>query len=233
MTTLSNEDLVAQFGWTMQIIFDSTGGHIPAFWRPPYGDTDARVYAIATEIFGLTAFIWNEDSSDWTLSDVPPPVTVQQVETSIQGWLAGPKDPGLIILEHELSNDSVTAFMTSYPVGQKNGWNTVSTIQGMLGGTTQWWQNATAFPLGAASVDTASSTSSSSSSGSQSSSAAQTSGSSSSTTTSSSSSSSPASATTPVKVQTNGATRQGFAGTTSGKLTFISLAAFSILLGFW
>jgi chitin deacetylase len=47
MTTLSNEMVAAELGWTMQIIHDSTGGRLPRFWRPPYGDSDNRVRAIA------------------------------------------------------------------------------------------------------------------------------------------------------------------------------------------
>lgn len=47
MTTLSNEMVLAELGWTMKIIHDSTGGRVPRFWRPPYGDSDSRVRAIA------------------------------------------------------------------------------------------------------------------------------------------------------------------------------------------
>lgn len=61
MTTLSNEDVLAQLGWTMQVIHDSTGGRVPKFWRPPYGDTDARVSAIASEVLGMIAIIWNQE----------------------------------------------------------------------------------------------------------------------------------------------------------------------------
>jgi chitin deacetylase len=61
MTTLTNIELVAQFGWTMEIIHNSTGGRLPRFWRPPYGDTDVRVHAIAKELFGLTAILWNQE----------------------------------------------------------------------------------------------------------------------------------------------------------------------------
>jgi chitin deacetylase len=61
MTTLSNLDVVAQFGWTMELIHNSTGGRLPKFWRPPYGDTDVRVKAIAQEIFGLTTILWNQE----------------------------------------------------------------------------------------------------------------------------------------------------------------------------
>ncbi|KZP17236.1 carbohydrate esterase family 4 protein [Athelia psychrophila] len=61
MTTLTNLELVAEFGWTMEVIHNSTGGRLPAFWRPPYGDTDMRVHVIAAEIFGLTGILWNHE----------------------------------------------------------------------------------------------------------------------------------------------------------------------------
>lgn len=61
MTTLSNEDVVAQLGWTLQLIYNSTEGRLARYWRPPYGDIDARVSAIAQEVFGLTAIVWNHE----------------------------------------------------------------------------------------------------------------------------------------------------------------------------
>ena len=61
MTTLSDMDVVAQLGWTMQIIYDSTGGKLPSYWRPPYGDIDTRVTAIGKYVFGMTAIIWNQE----------------------------------------------------------------------------------------------------------------------------------------------------------------------------
>ena len=60
MTTLSNLDVLAQLGWTMQIIYDSSG-KLPRFWRPPYGETDARVSGIAREVFGMTTVMWNQE----------------------------------------------------------------------------------------------------------------------------------------------------------------------------
>jgi chitin deacetylase len=59
--SLSNEDVVAQLGYTMQAIRDLTGGRLPAYWRPPFGDSDARVSAIAKEVFGMTTIIWNQE----------------------------------------------------------------------------------------------------------------------------------------------------------------------------
>ncbi|KAF8877556.1 hypothetical protein CPB84DRAFT_1752107 [Gymnopilus junonius] len=134
MTTLSNLDLVAQFGWTMQIIYDSTGGRVPKYWRPPYGDTDMRVRAIAKEIFGLTTVVWNHDSADWAQTATPP------IETALTGFLASPKHPGLIILEHELTNITVSGFIEAYPLIQQNGWNCQSLIKASGNGAT--YQNA-------------------------------------------------------------------------------------------
>jgi len=61
MTTLSNLDVLAQLGWTMKLMHDSTGGRLPRYWRPPYGDNDNRVVAIAWEVFGLRAIHWNQE----------------------------------------------------------------------------------------------------------------------------------------------------------------------------
>lgn len=61
MTTLDNMAVLGQLGWTMEIIHNSTGGRLPKYWRPPYGDSDNRVNAIAREVFGLTTVIWNQE----------------------------------------------------------------------------------------------------------------------------------------------------------------------------
>jgi hypothetical protein len=63
VTTLSNNDVVAELGWTMQIISDLTGGRLPLYWRPPFGDVDNRVRAIAKGVFGLETVPWNQGES--------------------------------------------------------------------------------------------------------------------------------------------------------------------------
>jgi peptidoglycan/xylan/chitin deacetylase (PgdA/CDA1 family) len=60
MTSMSNEDVLSELGWTMQIIADLNGGRIPRFWRPPFGDVDNRVRAIAKGVFGLETVVWNK-----------------------------------------------------------------------------------------------------------------------------------------------------------------------------
>ena len=144
MTTLSNEDVVAQLGWTLQLIYNSTEGRLARYWRPPYGDIDARVTAIAKEVFGLTAIVWNHEyalffysivsllsqsdfsSEDWTLG-APGGTTPQAIQSNFSVWLSGSQSPGLIVLEHELTNASVQAFMAAYPVMKQYNWNLKST----------------------------------------------------------------------------------------------------------
>ena len=60
MTTLSNEQIIAELGWTKKIMKDVTGV-TPTFWRPPFGDVDNRVRAIATAM-GLKTSIWTRIS---------------------------------------------------------------------------------------------------------------------------------------------------------------------------
>ncbi|KAJ7119949.1 chitin deacetylase [Mycena crocata] len=125
MTTRSNLEVVAELGWTMEAIHNSTGGRVPKYWRPPYGDSDVRTTAIAKEVFGLTTVIWNQDTLDWSIGS-PGGTTPGVVNSSMTEWLTGPKNPGLIILEHESSVDTIHAFMAAYPVMVQNKWNPVS-----------------------------------------------------------------------------------------------------------
>jgi len=45
----------------MQLIHNSTGGRVPRYWRPPYGDSDMRVRSIAKAVFGMDTVIWNQE----------------------------------------------------------------------------------------------------------------------------------------------------------------------------
>ncbi|KAF8743488.1 Carbohydrate esterase family 4 protein, partial [Rhizoctonia solani] len=126
MTTLSNEEALAELAWTMQVIHDMTGGRVPRFWRPPYGDSDNRVRAIAREVLGLTTVIWNDDTNDWAITETPATQTVAGATKILQKAYSGPKSPGLCILEHELSDQSVSIFMDTFPLIAQNGWTAKS-----------------------------------------------------------------------------------------------------------
>lgn len=141
MSLLTNEQLVSEFGWTMQIIHDSTGGRVPRYWRPPYGDADNRVRAVAKYVFGLTTVVWNQDSEDWTQGS-PGGTTLDAIQTAFTGWLNGPRTPGLIVLEHEITGADVTAFMNMYPlIAQAAGgtpWIATS-VAGLFDGHATGW----------------------------------------------------------------------------------------------
>lgn len=55
--------------------------------------------------------------------------TLQAINASMTKWLNGPKSPGLIILEHELTNQTVQAFEDAYPLMVQTGWKMESTAR--------------------------------------------------------------------------------------------------------
>ena len=60
MTSLSNDAVFAELVYTMQIIYNCTGGRVAKYWRPPYGDSDRRVQGIAN-CLNLTTILWNHE----------------------------------------------------------------------------------------------------------------------------------------------------------------------------
>lgn len=75
LTTLTNEEVVAELGYTREIIKVSRNGNIyassspcaqdiigvtPTTFRPPYGDFDDRIRAIAMAM-GLQPIAWTRD----------------------------------------------------------------------------------------------------------------------------------------------------------------------------
>ena len=137
-TNLTDAQVVGELGWTMQAISDVTGGRIPLFWRPPYGDVDNRVRAIAKEVFGMETVLWNRDTNDWKIGS-DETVTVESVKTEMENWFTGPKSPGVVALEHEINNNSLEVFAAAYPHMAENGWQ-VKSVADAFG--MNWYQNA-------------------------------------------------------------------------------------------
>ncbi|KAL1412790.1 hypothetical protein Q8F55_000538 [Vanrija albida] len=137
-TSLSNEQVLGELGWTMQAIADLTGGRIPAYWRPPYGDVDNRVRTIAKAVFGLETVLWNRDTNDWKIGS-DPAYTIESVKGILDGWLNGPRSPGILALEHEITSATVEAFMAEYPKFAAQNWQ-VSAVADAYG--LDWYQNA-------------------------------------------------------------------------------------------
>ncbi|KAN0063862.1 chitin deacetylase [Thecaphora frezii] len=112
LTTLTNEQIVAELGWTREVI-RRVIGVTPNTMRPPYGDIDDRVRAISNQM-GLTPIIWttapgggNYDTNDWkigagTVSAAEVVVTFENIIKS-----APQLDTGYIVLAHDLYQQSV------------------------------------------------------------------------------------------------------------------------------
>ena len=77
-------------------------------------------------------------TEDWSIGESGG-ATPASVQANLKKWLTGPKSPGLITLEHELTKDTVNAFMTAFPMIQSNGWKLVSVAE-LDGGSA--YQNA-------------------------------------------------------------------------------------------
>ncbi|KAG0222348.1 chitin deacetylase [Mortierella sp. GBA43] len=107
MTSLTNEQVVAELKWTEKAIFD-TIGVTPLYWRPPFGDVDNRVRAIAKQL-GYKTSIWTQgfDTNDWNIPGKT--ATAQSVVDTFKGWLT--KIPtmqtGFIVLQHDLFPEEV------------------------------------------------------------------------------------------------------------------------------
>ncbi|KAI7907944.1 uncharacterized protein BX663DRAFT_445982 [Cokeromyces recurvatus] len=111
MTSLSNGSVVAELYWTMKAIKEITGVTTKC-WRPPYGDVDDRVRAIAWQM-GLQTILWDEDTDDWNMpgeggGKLPP----STVDGYFENWITDRKNgkdnkTGHIVLQHELNNSTV------------------------------------------------------------------------------------------------------------------------------
>jgi peptidoglycan/xylan/chitin deacetylase (PgdA/CDA1 family) len=117
MTTLTNQEVLAELYYTKKIIKYVTGV-TPLFWRPAFGDIDDRVRAIATQL-NLTAIIWNLDTVDWNVQPVGR-LTSAQIEGNYQNFFnMGTNGTfaniGNIVLQHEINNYTMQMAIDNLP----------------------------------------------------------------------------------------------------------------------
>ncbi|KAF8637614.1 hypothetical protein AX17_002683 [Amanita inopinata Kibby_2008] len=107
LTSLTNEQVVAELGWTRKAI-KTVLGVTPTTMRPPFGDIDDRVRAIALAM-GLVPIIWTRtpsggvfDTNDWRVG--AGQVTGLQSYATFQTILNNATliDTGFIVLQHDL-----------------------------------------------------------------------------------------------------------------------------------
>lgn len=128
MTTKSNEEIIAELGWTKKVIQDVLGV-TPIYWRAPYGDIDDRVRAIGMAM-NLYPVMWTRLSATQTFDtlgasraysgDHP---TDHPSDYDLASGMANPVqvlnswdaimnnstkiDTGFIVLEHDLFQQTV------------------------------------------------------------------------------------------------------------------------------
>lgn len=102
LPSLSNEQIVAQIQWSIWAM-NATYGHIPKWFRPPYGGIDNRVRSILRQ-FGMQAVLWDFDTMDWKIHTdmrLQPEMLHRVDEFSRQRGNTG------LILEHDSLQNTV------------------------------------------------------------------------------------------------------------------------------
>ncbi|KAG9319541.1 hypothetical protein KVV02_002595 [Mortierella alpina] len=116
LTTLTNEEIVAEMKWTEQAIFDITGIR-PKYMRAPYGDMDARVRFVLRKL-GLIPVGWEDDfdTKDWNkhMSDAE---VVSTFTGALDKYVAGNKTKGFYCLEHDMDDEVVNRAYKLVPLG--------------------------------------------------------------------------------------------------------------------
>ncbi|SPO25779.1 related to Chitin deacetylase precursor [Ustilago trichophora] len=116
MTAFPDEQVFAELYYTAKAIKDIVGV-TPTCWRPPFGDIDDRVRAIAKGL-GLESVLWTDDTDDWKILPLGslPTASIDANYASIiaketQGPTAG---QGNIVLTHEINGHTMDEFMKQY-----------------------------------------------------------------------------------------------------------------------
>ncbi|KAF0506319.1 chitin deacetylase [Gigaspora margarita] len=117
MTSLSNEGVLAELYYARKAI-KYVCGVTPLCWRPPYGDVDDRVRAIAQQL-NLATIIWNLDTNDWDMEPVGSE-TPDQIDANFQSFVNMGQNgtfanSGCIVLEHEINNGTMSKAIEWYP----------------------------------------------------------------------------------------------------------------------
>ncbi|KDN46776.1 carbohydrate esterase family 4 protein [Tilletiaria anomala UBC 951] len=145
-TTKSDLQIVGDLGWTMQLIYEWTG-KVPMYWRAPEGDLDARVRAIAKQVFGLQSVMWNRDADDWCLKDGGGSensihkcrtVTYDDVVAEYKAWAHNSSLEGTNTLMHETKDQTIKAFKEYYGFLKASKYK-MGAVASIIGAP--WYQN--------------------------------------------------------------------------------------------
>ncbi|EIE86180.1 hypothetical protein RO3G_10891 [Rhizopus delemar RA 99-880] len=158
LTTLTNEQVVAELKWT-ELAIKEIIGVSPRLFRPPYGDIDNRVRDIGTAL-GFTSVIWDHDTNDWMLAENAAGFKSEFIDGNFTEWVkeANTSSTGGLSLEHDITQVTINAAIKNLPALQKA--YEVVTV-GQCSGVSSYKESNTTVSVNstaAANVTTASST---------------------------------------------------------------------------
>ncbi|KAG0256632.1 chitin deacetylase [Mortierella polycephala] len=117
LTTLTNEQIVAEMKWTEKAVMEATGLRLK-YMRPPYGDINNRVRFVLKKL-GYIPVDWTGDEFD--TNDWQPSMTVSKVVSlftkSLDAYVATNRTSGFYCLEHDLNADTVGFAQELIPLG--------------------------------------------------------------------------------------------------------------------
>ncbi|KAG0291851.1 chitin deacetylase [Dissophora globulifera] len=119
LTTLSNEQIVAEMKWTEKAVMDATGLRMK-YMRPPYGDINNRVRFVLKKL-GYIPVDWTGDAfdtNDWQLPTMTEETVLATFTASLDAYAASNKSQGFYCLEHDLNNLTVGIAQKLIPLGQ-------------------------------------------------------------------------------------------------------------------
>ncbi|WFD29884.1 hypothetical protein MSPP1_000898 [Malassezia sp. CBS 17886] len=147
MTTLTSEQVFAELFYTARMIKDVTGVTVRC-WRPPYGDVDDRVRAIATGL-GLRTILWSDDTNDWNIQPDGPEPTAS-IDANYQKIISkahnkSTDNTGVIVLAHELTNATMSEFIKEYPKIKK-AYKHITPLTACYNATTPYAEDNITYP---------------------------------------------------------------------------------------
>ncbi|KAF9430576.1 chitin deacetylase [Entomortierella beljakovae] len=119
LTSLSNEEIVAEMKWTEKAVMAATGQRLK-YMRPPYGDINNRVRFVLKKM-GYIPVDWTGDqfdTNDWKIGNgFTEAQAVTTFSTSLDTYVNGTKASGFYCLEHDVSDNTVKAALKLIPLG--------------------------------------------------------------------------------------------------------------------
>ncbi len=147
MTALTDTQVFSELYYTIKAIKEVVGVTVTR-WRPPYGDVDDRVRAIATGL-GLETVLWTDDTDDWEIQPRGP-LPKSTIDANYAAIIAKNSTPaleqsGIIVLTHEITGGTMEEAMQQYPAITA-AYKNVAPVEVCLNNTTPYYETDIVYP---------------------------------------------------------------------------------------